>query len=111
MLAEILDTPSFLAAYGTCDPGESGCAQPVMVFTAPWEREPDGFECRSLAPRLSVPTLLVSGEVSLYTGRQVVRVLDVLDGDPPGESLPPPDPEVAGWIAQVCPAAGAASVR
>ena len=132
-VAEILDTPSFLAAYGTCDPGESGCAQPVMVFTAPWEREPAGFECRPLAPRLSVPTLLVSGEVSLYTGRQVVRVLDVLDGDPPGEradhalalvpqlrsldadraaaSLPPPDPEVAGWIAQVCPAAGAASVR
>ena len=55
-----------------------------MVFTAPWEREPAGFECRPLAPRLSVPTLLVSGEVNLYTGRQVVRVLDVLDGDPAG---------------------------
>ena len=96
-----------------------------MVFTAPWEREPAGFDCRPLAPRLSVPTLLVSGEVNLYTGRQVVRVLDVLDGDPAGgradhalalvpglrsldaaraaTALPPPDPEVASWIAQVCP--------
>ena len=124
-MAEILDTPSFLAAYGTCHPGESGCAQPVMVFTAPWEWEPAGFDCRPLAPRLSVPTLLVSGEVNLYTGRQVVRVLDVLDGDPPmgtadhalalvprlrsldatraASALPPPDPEVASWIAEVCP--------
>ena len=133
-IAEILDTPSFLAAYGTCDPGESGCAQPVMVFTAPWEREPAGFDCRPLAPRLSVPTLLVSGEVNLYTGRQVVRVLDVLDGDPPSgradhalalvprlrsldatraaSALPPPDPEVASWIAQVCPPPpSAAAVR
>lgn len=132
-VAEILDTPSFLAAYGTCTPGESGCTEPVMVFTAPWEREPAGFECRPLAPRLSVPTLLVSGEVNLYTGRQVVRVLDVLDGDPPGgpaehalalvpqlrpleatraaTSLPPPDPEVVGWIAEVCPAPGGAAVR
>jgi hypothetical protein len=132
--AEILDTPSVLAAYGTCDPGESGCEQPVMVFTAPWEREPAGFECRPLAPRLSVPTLLVSGEVNLYTGRQVVRVLDVLDGDPaagradhalalvPGlrsldaaraaTALPPPDPEVASWIARVCPQPpSAAAVR
>ncbi|HET7821750.1 MAG TPA: hypothetical protein VFL10_09500 [Ornithinibacter sp.] len=131
--AEILDTPSILAANGTCDPGESGCEQPVMVFTAPWEREPAGFECRPLTPRLSVPTLLVSGEVNLYTGRQVVRVLDVLDGDPaggkadhalalvpglrsldaarPASALPPPDPEVASWIAQVCPPPSAAAVR
>jgi hypothetical protein len=80
-----------------------------------------------------VPTLLVSGEVSLYTGRQVVRVLDVLDGDPPtgraehalalvprlrsldaaraASALPPPDPEVASWIADVCPPPSAAAVR
>jgi hypothetical protein len=97
-----------------------------MVFTAPWEREPAGFACHRLEPQMSVPTLLVSGEVTLYTGRQVVRILDVLDGDPPrgdradhalalapqlqplgtakpAPSLPPPDPEVAAWIAQTCP--------
>jgi len=125
--ADIQDTPSFLAAYGTCDPGEDGgCAEPVMVFTAPWEAEPAGFKCQPLPPQLSVPTLLVSGEVNLYTGRQVVRILDELDGDPetrdradhalslapqlrelgaakPAESLPPPDPDVVAWIAQTCP--------
>ena len=125
--ADILDTPSFLAAYGSCDVADGGfCAPPVMVFTAPWEAQPAGFACRPLQPQLSVPTLLVSGEVNLYTGRQVVRVLDVLDGDPPSgdradhavalvpqlrpigatkpaQRLPPPDPQVVEWIAKTCP--------
>jgi hypothetical protein len=130
--ADILDTPSFLAAYGTCDPGdEGGCTEPVMVFTAPWEPEPAGYSCRPLESQLSVPTLLVSGEVTLYTARQVVRVLDVMDGDPPSgdradhalalvpqlrpldaaepaRRLPPPDPQVVAWIARTCPPPGTA---
>jgi hypothetical protein len=124
-LADILATPQFLAAYGTCDPGESGCAEPVTVFTQPWEAEPAGFPCRPLKSQLSVPTLLVRGEVHLYTGRDVVRILDVLDGDPPPgdradhalalapqlrplgaaramQTLPPPDPEVTTWIEKTC---------
>jgi hypothetical protein len=118
--------------YGTCDPGESGCLPPVEVNTSPWEPEPAGFTCRPLEPLLSVPTLVVRGEVSLYSGRQVARILDVVDGDPPtddspdyavalvpqvrelgdaraAQTLPPPDPDVADWIAHVCPQASASS--
>lgn len=121
------DGAGFVASYGPCDPGhDGGCAEPVMVSTERWEAEPAGFGCRPLAPQLSVPTLLVSGEVTLYTGRHVVRILDELDGDPdnrvgaehalalvpqlrelgatrPARRLPPPDPDVVAWIAQTCP--------
>lgn len=75
-LADLLDTPSVLAFYGTCDPGEEGgCTQPAMVFTAHVHANPAGFDCRPLEPRLSAPTLLVRGEVHLSAGRQGVRVL------------------------------------
>lgn len=98
----------------------------MSAITERWEAEPVGFDCQRLGPRLSVPMLVVSGRLSLFTGRHVVRILDALDEDPddsvdythalalvaqlrplgaatPAQTLPPPDPDVVTWIEQTCP--------
>jgi hypothetical protein len=120
------NAPSFQveADYGGCEPtGDGGCSDPVVVSTNDRRPDIDGLSCQRLGPQLGVPAGVVMGELTLVTGQLVLTVSDSRerpggDGIEPairslsalrqvGEStpvgsLPPPTPEVAGWIDEVC---------
>ena len=112
------------ADYGTCDAGgDGGCAAPVLVSTNDWRPDLQGLHCRRLDPQLGVPAGEVMGELTLVTGEQLVTVSDFRErpgGDgieqairalgslrKVGEggalaTLPPPAPEVASWLDELC---------
>ena len=112
------------ADYGTCQPsGDGGCADPVVVSTNDWRPDIDGLACQRLEPQLGVPAGVVLGELTLVTGELVITVSDFRErpdgdgigpavralaalrrvGEPmPVGTLPPPTPEVAGWMDEVC---------
>ena len=113
------------AAYGTCRPGaleDGGCMDPMSVDTMDWRPEMTGSSCQRLEPQLGVPAGLIMGELTLFTQRLAVRVLnaeDLADYDghrglallpslrrvgasQPVGTLPPPDPELAGWVDGLC---------
>lgn len=115
------------AHYGPCDPGREGyCVAPAFVSTQDWERLPAGFPCARLEPRLSVPTVVLDGQLTLFSGRLQLKIVDdadqdvpnrpvdhalalvaqlrTLDGAEPLDQLPPPAPEVLTWLDQTCPA-------
>ncbi|KRF22572.1 hypothetical protein [Phycicoccus sp. Soil802] len=120
------NAPSFQvqADYGTCESfGDGGCSDPVVVSTNDWRPDVDGLTCQRLDPQLGVPAGVVMGELTLVTGELVITVSDFRerpDGDgirpavralatlrrvgeaSPVGSLPPPTPEVAGWMDEVC---------
>ena len=122
------------ASYGTCHQAmfeEGGCLDPLSVNTSDWRPDVTGVSCERLPPQLGVPAGLVMGELTLFTGRVQVRVVDVDDladydghrglallkdlrvigGSQPVGSLPPPDPEVATWVDGLCGTAPGASVE
>ena len=112
------------ADYGTCDSGgDGGCSAPVVVSTN--DRHPDvaGTSCRRLDPQLGVPAGVLMGELTLVTGDLVITVSDHRGGGasddvrstlrllsrlgPVGATqtvgtLPPPRPDVAAWLDEVC---------
>jgi hypothetical protein len=112
------------ADYGTCAPsGDGGCSDPVVVSTNDWRSDLDGLACTRLEPQLGVPAGVVMGELTLVTGALVITVSDFRErpsgdgigsavralsalqqvGDPkPVGSLPPPNPELAIWMDQLC---------
>lgn len=115
------------AHYGPCDPGIEGyCGDPISVSTQEWEQLSPGFPCVRLEPRLSVPTVVLGGQLHLFSGRVQVKIVDdadldvpnrpvdhalalaaqlrTLDGTEPLERLPPPAPEVVAWLDEACPA-------
>jgi hypothetical protein len=121
------------ASYGSCHMAafdEGGCMDPLSVSTIDWRPDGSGVSCRRLEPRLGVPAGLVNGELTLFTGRVTVRVLQVDDladydghrgmallgqlreiGAPaPVATLPAPDPEVAAWVDDFCGSVPGASV-
>ncbi|TPG18145.1 hypothetical protein [Pedococcus bigeumensis] len=112
------------ADYGTCESaGDGGCSAPVVVSTNDWHPDVQGLTCRRLEPQLGVPAGVLMGELTLTTGRLVVTVSDfrgrgasddvqpavsllsqlrsVVASQPLG-TLPPPDPDVAAWMDDVC---------
>lgn len=113
------------AAYGTCRAGlfeEGGCMPPVSVDTIDWRPDLTGSSCQRLDSQLGVPAGLIMGELTLFTERLTVRVLhaeDLADYDghrglallphlrrvgasQPVGTLPPPDPELAEWVDELC---------
>jgi hypothetical protein len=115
----------FWAAYGRCEVGlfeDGGCMDPLSVATRAWRADTTGFSCQRLEPRLGVPTGVVSGELTLFTGEVLVSVLPMGDSaeaavgdalsllpalrpigaDSPAPSLPPPVPDLAAWVDTAC---------
>jgi hypothetical protein len=113
------------ASYGTCATGpfeDGGCMDPLSVSTVDWRPDATGLSCQRLVSRLGVPVGLVMGELTLFTGRTLVRVVhvdDLADYDghrglallddlrpigatQPVGTLPPPDPGLAGWVDTLC---------
>ncbi|HET6968591.1 MAG TPA: hypothetical protein VFI44_09950, partial [Ornithinibacter sp.] len=118
------------ASYGTCTPppgyDEGGCGEPVTASTLDWQPDLAGLWCRRLDPQLGVPTGEIMGELTLFTERVQVAVVDqrdregegggegvthalaLLDGlRPVGDTqrlgaLPPPDPDIAAWVDELC---------
>jgi hypothetical protein len=116
------------ASYGTCSPepgaDEGGCADPVTTGTQEWRPDLTGVWCRRLEPQLGVPAGEIMGELTLFTERAQVSVVHVGDregagtgltqalallrgltqvgGTAPVTSLPPPEPEVAAWVDELC---------
>jgi hypothetical protein len=112
------------ADYGRCEHvGDGGCSAPVVVSTNDWRPEVEGMHCRRLEPQLGVPAGVVMGELTLATGALVVTVSDfrgrgAVDdvatalraladlrrvGAPNAvRTLPPPTPEAAAWMDELC---------
>ena len=112
------------ADYGTCEStGDGGCSAPVVVSTNDWHPDVEGLTCTRLEPQLGVPAGVLMGELTLATGGLVVTVSDFRgrgasdDVQPavrllsqlrsvgtsrPLGTLPPPDPQVAAWMDEVC---------
>ncbi len=112
------------ADYGTCESGgDGGCSAPVVVSTNDWRPDVQGFTCRRLEPQLGVPAGILMGELTLATSDLVVTVSDFRGRDAsddvqpavrllsqlrtvgtsqPLATLPPPDPDVAAWMDEVC---------
>jgi hypothetical protein len=115
----------FWAAYGRCEVApfeDGGCADPLSVATRAWRADTTGISCQRLEPQLGVPTGVVSGELTLFTGDVLVSVLSFDDpevsavdqglvlvpglravgSDGPVGVLPPPVPELAAWVDTIC---------
>ena len=113
----------FFAAYGACSPGgffgEGGCMDPMSVDTMDWRPDLTGVSCQRLEPQLGVPAGLVGGQLTLFTERLTVQVLDAADVDgrrgltllpslrrvgasQPVDTLPSPEPELAKWVDGLC---------
>jgi hypothetical protein len=113
------------ASYGTCHTApfeEGGCMDPLSVSTMDWRPGGTGVSCQRLDDQLGVPAGLVMGELTLFTGRvqvSVVQVDDLADYDghrglallkdlrrigetAPVGTLPAPAPEVATWVDDFC---------
>ena len=111
------------ADYGSCTGGDGGCAAPVVVSTSDWRPGLGGLHCLRLDAQLGVPAGVVMGELTLVTGALVVTVSDFRDRDADGDvqaavdllpelrsvgtaepvgTLPPPTPEAASWMDEVC---------
>jgi hypothetical protein len=122
------------ATYGSCSPAmfdEGGCMDPMSVDTMDWRSDLTGSSCQRLEPQLGVPAGLVMGELILFTQRTTVRVLNAKDladydghrglallpmlrriGDSqPVGMLPPPDPELAKWVDELCGTVPGATVE
>ena len=120
----------FWASYGTCSPepgsDEGGCGDPITANTQDWQPDTAGLWCRRLEPQLGVPAGEIMGELTLFTERVQLSVVHLGDreGEGGGEgvthalallgglrpvgdaqvvsSLPPPDPDIAAWVDELC---------
>lgn len=119
--------PYYVSAwYGPCPTplfGEGGCTSPVDLSTRAWDPRSATPVCGD-ETLLGVPAGILSEELTLFTGREVVTLVDYddreagdagvprarkllkgirpLDARAAVTSLPPPAPEVQAWLDATC---------
>lgn len=115
------DLAPFEVYYGPCVMSDGTCTSPVVVSTRTVSVQPRGGEgrCGRLESVLGVPTAVLDGDVSLFTGRQQVSVLDYADdrdqerelallatvrrfGSTQPADLTPPPSDVVAWLDTAC---------
>ena len=112
--------PQVDADYGPCEGGQrfgddGGCSNPLDVTTQPWA--PTGnVSCRRLEPQMGVPTAVLYGRLTVFTGNvkvilddpevkeglSLLRTLRPMGRTGPVTSLPPPTKAIVSWVDQVC---------
>ena len=120
--------PYYVSAwYGPCPTplfGEGGCTSPVDLSTRAWDPQTATPVCGGGQTLLGVPAGLLSEELTLFTGREVVTLV-VYDDREAGDvgaprahrllagirplgatsaltALPPPAPEMRAWLDASC---------